>query len=167
MRIALRSFVSHRIHSRLSDKGIWHPNSLCACRCSPNSPPLRPRTSSRRGSRYTRCHRSESTCDSYAAHPTRPHRGCRARPQLAAAERTSMHGPRLTRAFSPSADTRPKMSSAAARRMGTASQDQDMRACVVLLGATRPWFWLSGPCARPGARRPQHVSALVEVESGT
>ena len=35
------------------------------------------------------------------------------------------------------------MSSAAARRMGTASQDQDMRACVVLLGATRPWFWLS------------------------
>ena len=75
--------------------------------------------------------------------------------------------PRLTRAFSPSADTRPKMSSAAARRMGTASQDQDMRACVVLLGATRPWFWLSGPCARPGARRPQHVSALVEVEPGT
>ena len=82
MRIALRSFVSHRIHSRLSDKGIWRPNSLCACRCSPNSPPLRPRTSSRRGSRYTRCHRSESTCDSYAAHPARPHRGCRARPQL-------------------------------------------------------------------------------------
>ena len=63
--------------------------------------------------------------------------------------------PRLTRAFSPSADTRPKMSSAAARRMGTASQDQDMRACVVLLGATRRslalWI-LRAPSAQAAAR---------------
>ena len=71
------------------------PHNLYAYRCCPSSPPLRPRTSSLRGSRYTRCHRSESTCDSYAARPARPHRGCRARPPPS----EHINIPRLTRAL--------------------------------------------------------------------
>jgi len=53
-------------------------------------------------------------------------RAATARPPLS----EHLYIPRLTRAFSPSADTRPTMSSAAARRMGTASQDQDICARV-------------------------------------
>merc|ERR1712160_204711 len=34
----------------------------------PNSPRLRPRIGSPRGSRYTRCRRSESTCDLHQIH---------------------------------------------------------------------------------------------------
>ena len=65
--------------------------------------------------------------------------------------------PRLTRAFSPSADTRPKMSPAAARRTGAqrVRTRTYARACV-LLGANLARFLrvsLSGPCAPPIAAR--------------
>ena len=73
--------------------------------------------------------------------------------------------PRLTRAFSPSADTRPKMSSVAARRMGTASQDQDMRACVVLYSAQLGVLALScwTPCEL--CARPQRTAEAAAAHS--